>query len=226
MFFWIHLIPVVYAIDKVVNHLILNLFKPRLLLSMAPNMKIYFKVPYLDPLSSTPNAELCKIFACYFPKCDTHLISVNSSTMGLYLKFKNSLPLLHRASVVYVFKCAVCNASYMSQTGLQLHVTAYKNLKVSLRSGRPLTNSEHWSIRDHDWCTGHLASVQDFKILCPAFSELHRRILESLYIKNLSSHLYLMVLSRPLLYEFCDYFVYIFCFVVIVLSSRPLEFSF
>ena len=127
--------------------------------------------------------ELSKLFVKYFPGLDFKIILVNSFTIGSLFKFKDSLPLVSRSSVVYQYECSACQSKYVGSTHRALGSRMSEHRGRSLRTDALLTAPVHSAIRDH--CQ-HTCSVpvlpSNFKILNSCNSQIGLRILESLHI--------------------------------------------
>ena len=71
--------------------------------------------------------------------------------------YKDKLPDVLRASVVYKFQCGGCNSIYVGQTGRHLRTRASEHLGKSSSTGLPyMTNS---TVFDHISKTGHQAII-------------------------------------------------------------------
>src|SRR5215469_2207872 len=118
-------------------------------------------------------------FSCFI------FASINDNKIGSFFKLKEKIPDLLRTSLIYTYKCTNCQVSYVGQTGLQLKMRISKHMGISHRTGFPLSSPENSAIREHSNNTGHQISTEGFEILTSASNLTDRRILESLYIKNL-----------------------------------------
>ena len=135
--------------------------------------------------------ELSKLFIKYFPSLDFKIILVNSFTIASLFKFKDSLPLVSRSSVVYQYECSACQSKYEGSTHRTLGSRMSEHRGRSLRTDALiLTAPVHSAIRDH--CK-HTCSVpvlpSIFKILNSCSSLIGLRILESLHIFKSSPYL-------------------------------------
>ena len=74
--------------------------------------------------------------------------------------YKDKLPDVLHAIVVYKFQCSGCNSIYVGQTGRHLRTRASKHLGKSSSTGLPImTNS---TVFDHICKTGHQADMTCF----------------------------------------------------------------
>lgn len=107
-------------LDKTINSFLLNLYKPKTNPLIVTKLVIIVMVSFLGPLSVELNTELPKILMKFYPQCSVQLIPASFFSVDSFFKSKDSLPSMQRSSVVYIFKCADCNASYVGQTSQQL----------------------------------------------------------------------------------------------------------
>ena len=122
----------------------------------------------------------------------------NPLSISSFFPHKNMLPMLLKSSVVYIFKCADCNTCYIGQTSFQLQLRIHKHIGTSFRTNLPILTPEHSQIRSHTHDSGHPLRFSDFNILHSSTSDTDRKILESLYIKQLNLPLNSSHSSTPL----------------------------
>src|SRR6201990_69212 len=151
------------------------------------SIKKKLKLLYIGSLTSQLNKNILNVLEATFPQCQFILINYNSLSIHTFFRHKESIPMLLRSSLIYIFKCASCNAAFVWRTCLQLKMRIAKHRGVSFRTDLPLSSPEHSAIRDHG--DTHPFSSSDFSILRHSSSLLDRRILESLYIKTHSPSL-------------------------------------
>ena len=83
----------------------------------------------------------------------------------LFFSFKDKVPKYPRPSVVYLFKCRCCFASYVGQTTRHLHTRISEHLGISPITGKHTSNSTKSSVFSHSCTSGHKVDFADFKIL-------------------------------------------------------------
>ena len=116
---------------------------------------------------------------------DLKVIFNNPNTIGNFFKFKDSIPELMRASVVYLFTCPKCNfGTYVGCTDRLLKVRIDSHIGVSFRTQQPLNSKENSSIRNHTIKCKHHIQYKDFKILAQIKEKRSLHIVESLLIKE------------------------------------------
>ena len=187
-----------YIIDKYIHKFINHIINPPPMFPTVPLLDLYIKIPYLGKISNNLHKELHHILKQHLPQCKPIFIPLNSSSLQAFFRFKDQLPVLCRSSLVYQYTCGGCTAAYIGHTGLHLHQRICKHRGVSFRTGQYTTKPEHSSIRDHSITHDHPITTTNFKILKTTHVELHRKILESLYIKKLHPELNIMDSSLPL----------------------------
>ena len=96
-----------------------------------------------------------------------------------------------QATLVYQFSCArsAPGVSYVGSTKRHLYERVAEHANRSPRTGRLLTTPTNSSIFDHSIDCGCSVSLDSFKILRSCNNVFDLRILESLYIRNLSPNL-------------------------------------
>jgi len=185
-------------ISDLVRKLLDDVYRPKSPLITVPKQKIYLKIPYIGlntiKMINSLNPTLHKTF----PAVQFIFTPVNGFKISNFFKLKDTIPLGLRSSLVYQFTCADCNARYIGQTGLQLNLRISKHLGLSYRTNLPLTTPESSSIRTHSLDMKHSVSREKFEILASANDSLSRRILESLYIRELKPELNKDLSSIPL----------------------------
>ena len=101
-----------------------------------------------------------------------------------FFPFKDKVPKYLRSSVVYLFKCRCCSASYVGQTTRHLHTRISEHLGISPITGKHSTNPAISSILSHTNASGHPANFDDFQILSSSSDSYELMIHESLLINK------------------------------------------
>ena len=105
--------------------------------------------------------------------------------MNLLLPSKDKVPKYLRSSVVYLFKCRCCSASYVGQTTRHLHTRISEHLGISPITGKHSTNPAISSIFSHTNASGQPANFDDFQILSSSSDSYELMIHESLLYTDL-----------------------------------------
>ena len=186
-----------FILDKFINKFIDQIINPPLKTPTVPLLDLYLKIPYLGKISNNLHKELYHIIKQHLPQCKPIFIPQNPFSLKTFFRHKDRLPVHCMSSLVYQYSCGGCEATYIGHTGLHLHQRVCKHRGLSFRTGQHITNPEHSPIRDHSLTHDHPISVTNFKILKTSHIELHRKILESLYIQKLQPDLNIMNASLP-----------------------------
>ena len=127
--------------------------------------------------------ELTNLIAEYFYHIQPNLVLTNNFRISSFFTYKDSLPISMRSSVIYRYCCPLnCGSVYVGSTYRTLRVRAAEHRGFSPRTGQPLQNPGHSSVRLHsERCSGDV-SLSDFEIIDARKNVLELRILESLYI--------------------------------------------
>ena len=148
----------------------------------VPHMSLHIKLPYLGKISSQIHSNIYKAISKHYPQCKPNFISQNSYTLANSFKYKDNVPERCRSSVVYKYSCGGCNSTYIGQTGLHLTQRICKHKGLSFKTNLPLSTLEQSSIRNHAHSNNHPILNKNFQIFHSNSTELHRKILESIYI--------------------------------------------
>ena len=84
--------------------------------------RFYISLPYFGPYSERMKIELHKLLNKYFIEVSPRIILVNKFTISSFFKYKDTLPLMSRSSVIYKYVCSQCEAEYVGVTFLALHM--------------------------------------------------------------------------------------------------------
>ena len=131
--------------------------------------------------------ELHKLINKYFIDISPRIILVNKFTISSFFKYKDTLPLMSRSSVIYKYVCSQCEAEYVGDTSRALHMRVAEHRGRSFRTNNILANPSHSSIRAHCEGTCNIpVSSSGSTILDSAPDFVSLRILESLHIFKLN----------------------------------------
>ena len=143
----------------------------------------YCSLPFFGPQTDRLKNELDSMFTKYFPTIKFKPIFVNNYTVSSFFRFKDSLPIMSRSSVVYLFLCPHCGDRYVGSTSRTLFVRTSEHEGRSHRTGALLACPPHSAVRDHSEHTCHSrVNKNDFSIIASASNPVSLRIIESLII--------------------------------------------
>ena len=124
------------------------------------------------------------------------IIFENNYSVGSFFRYKDLMPDAVRSNIVYQYKCAQCDATYIGETTRHFSTRVAEHRGISSRTGRPFLNSPNSNIYSHYLSTGHDLQSSDFKILYSGGVGL--KIAESLFIHKSKPSLNDMSTSSPL----------------------------
>ena len=145
---------------------------------------LYLTLPYFGDQSIKLKKEICQLVQNAFPYIKTHIILLNKRTIGSHFRFKDSLPVTMRSSVIYIYSCTRSGLSYIGETHRHLFERIAEHRGVSWRTGMKLRSPPQSNILEHSLECGCRVEASNFKILSSARWDLDRKILESLLICN------------------------------------------
>ena len=114
--------------------------------------KFFISLHYFGPYSERMKIELHKLFNKYFIDISPRIILVNKFTISSFFKYKDTLPLMSRSSVIYKYVCSQCEDEYVGVTSRALHMRVAEHRGRSFRTNNILANPSHSSVRAH--CEG------------------------------------------------------------------------
>ena len=166
------------------------------ILSSKPDF--FLSLPYFGPQSLKLKEELMSLFKKFIPDKTFSLILCNRNTIGSLFRYKDRLPSLMLSSVIYKYSCSQCESDYVGMTSRNLYMRIAEHVGKSFRTGVPLSQPLHSSVRDHTISCDSKICSSDFKVLASTSCSLDLKILESLYILKTKPKLNSMQCSFPL----------------------------
>ena len=159
---------------------------------------IYCSIPFCSrEVNRNISKEIRELVVRFYPQIDLRLIFKNSFKVANMFIFKDRTDDLLQSNVVYKYTCRQCNASYYGETTRHLKTRIAEHLGLSARTGQPVLNPSHSSIRDHSMETNHDINRDDFKII---FKTNHPdlKLAESILINRYNPSLNNSLSSVPL----------------------------
>ena len=134
----------------------------------------YFKLPYIGHYSTFTKTKVSKLIKTYCKDISIKLVFTNSKLINSF-SLKDPIPECLKSSVVYRFKCASCNASYIGETSRHLVTRINEHLHKDKNSHiyKHLKSSNDCEERN---------SAASFSILDSATTKHQLRIKEGLHI--------------------------------------------
>ena len=157
-------------------------FEPKLSVPTVPKLKQYFVFPFFGVQSEKLKQELTSLLEKFYPHIDANIILVNRFKIGSFFRFKDPIPMGCQSSIVYLFSCASCDASYVGSTKRALYNRVSQHQGRSFRTGLPLTRPDPSAIRSHSETCNARFTLENFKIIGRESNIVDLRLLESLHI--------------------------------------------
>ena len=128
--------------------------------------KVFVKIPFIGNVENKGLKQaLIALCMKFYPQIDLKVIFENNNSVGSFFKYKDLLPDSVRSNIVYQYKCAQCEATYIGETTRHFSTRVAEHRGVSSRTGRLLMNSPNSNIFSHYLSSGHDIQSSDFKIL-------------------------------------------------------------
>ena len=150
----------------------------------VPKKDIYLSLPFFGEQSVKLKKEIKTLLERTFPFVKPNIILTNKLTIGSFFRFKDSLPVSMRSSVIYEYSCALSGSSYIGETHRHLFERIAEHRGVSWRTGMRLRSPPNSNILEHKLECGCKVEPTNFRILTSTKYDLDRKILESIYIHN------------------------------------------
>ena len=184
---------------KEIRRFLNNIIYPKPIYLSAAKFELFLCMDYVGHHSEKLKEEIERIMSKYFPQINLRVILSNKNTVGSFFRYKDSLPIMQRPSVVYKYCCGQCPAtSYVGSTTRPLYMRVAEHSGRSFCTGKPLKYPKETAILDHSGKYLHSVEESNFKIIGSAKNEISLRILESLSIVKEKSILNKTSTSFPL----------------------------
>ena len=185
-------------IYKQIHKYIKNVLYPIKPVPTVEKRKVYASIGYYGKFSENLKTELTNFVERFYPQVDFRVCLVNGFTISALFPYKDFLPLELRSSIVYKYSCAHCaSGTYVGSTMRVAYMRFAEHEGISFCTGLPLNQPKHSSIREHTARCGPFDRSK-FAIIGQEKSEVHLRILESLFIQQEKPELNDMQSSFPL----------------------------
>ena len=183
--------------DRIVRRFLDHTFDPKPPVLTALR-KIYFCLPFTGIHSLQIRTQISRFCNAAFLHLDIRFVFRSSRRISFFFPFKDKVSKYLRSSVVYLFKCRCCSASYVGQTTRHLHTRISEHLGISPITGKHSTNPAISSILSHTIASGRPVNFDDFQILSSSPDSYELMIHKSLLINKYRSNLNVQDSSIPL----------------------------
>ena len=184
--------------ERITLRFLENTFDPKPSVQTVPKKIIYFSLPFTGIHSLQIRTQINRLCNAAFPHLETRSVFRSSRRIASFFPFKDKVPKYLRSSVVYLFKCRRCSASYVGQTTRHLHTRISEYLGISPITGKHTSNPTESSVLSHSCASGHKVDFDDFKILSSCSDSYELMIHESLLINKYKPTLNVQGSSIPL----------------------------
>ena len=151
----------------------------------VPKKDVRIILPFLGTSSLIVKNNLKKLFREILPFCNLQVVFKTGSKMSSYFKFKDSLPESLRSGVIYHFKCAKCNLSYVGCTWRFWETRLQEHLHISALTGKPLSGCQIFAPMQHARACQYHLKRDDFTIIGSEKNRYLLRVKETIFIYKL-----------------------------------------
>ena len=124
-------------LDRCIFRFFNKLHETKPTVTTVPKKEVRIILPFLGTTSLSVKNSLKKLYKEILPFCKLKVIFKTGNRMSSHFKFKDSLPESLRSGVVYHFKCAKCNLSYVGSTWRFWERRLQERLHISALTGKP-----------------------------------------------------------------------------------------
>ena len=180
-------------IDKCVFRFFNKIHQKKVIVSTVPKKEVTLILPFLGSTSFMVKNELTRIFKKNLPYCKLNVIFKTSNRLSSNFSFKDKLPVALLSGVIYKFKCAYCNVSYVGCTKRYWEKRLEEHTHMSALTGKPLSGGQIYAPLQHvrtEMC-GPSPKVHrdDFEIIGRDDNKYILQVKESLFIYKLRPQL-------------------------------------
>ena len=192
--------------------------RPSETVTKVPKRDVILVLPYLGFRSEVFKRRLKSCVGKFFGFVNLRLIFQNTCRIKSFFPYKDRLNRSQKSKVVYKASCWDCDAFYIGKTKRRLHDRKVEHFKA-------LTQVGHASaVADHAISTGHNIKWDHFEVLASGQCDLHCKIKETLFIRDLKPTLNDNASSEKLsLYQLSPF---VFVIVQLVTSTSLCIFKF
>ena len=187
-----------HMFDRIVRRFLDQTFDPKPPVLTTPKKIIYLCLPFPGIHSLQIRTQISRPCNAAFLHLDIRFVFRSLRRISSFFPFKDKVPKYLRSSVVYLFKCRCCSASYVGQTTRHLHTRISEHLGISPITGKLSTNPAISSILFHTIASGRPANFDDFQILSSSPDSYELMIHKSLLINKYRPNLNVQDSSIPL----------------------------
>ena len=155
----------------------------------AQRKTITLSMPYVGSHSFNIKKKLVRLIEEFYPQVSLKITLSSKNCVGNFFKFKDKIPEDLRSSVIYLYKCDCCSASYVGKCERHFATRRAEHYGRSVRTGRYFSKPSHSAIRDHSFEHDHLMKKENFSVLASTSGKLDLTIMEALFQHKLKPNL-------------------------------------
>ena len=195
--------------EKVKNFLLLNGFKsslinkciksfleklhnsPKLPIHTARKHTVFIKLPFHGEESFKIRRHLNQLISKFYPQIKLNVVFQSGFRIKNMFRFKDTVPMPLRSSLVYKYECNRCKSVYVGKTSRHLSTRVSEHQGVSYRTLVPLTNPPFSAIKNHTNFNhnNYTISPNEFTIIESAQTDFQLIKKESILIKQIQPNL-------------------------------------
>ena len=176
-------------LDRCILKFFNKVYETKPTVTTVPKKEVRIILPFLGSSSLSVKNSLKKLYREILPFCSLQIVFKTGNKLSSHFKFKDSLPGTLRSGVVYQFKCAKCNLSYVGSTWRFWERRLQEHLHISALTGKPLSGGQIYAPMQHArTCQYHLKR-DDFSIIGSEKNRYLLRLKESIFIYKLRPQL-------------------------------------
>ena len=164
---------------------------PKLPVNNVSKQVLFIKLPFHGDESFKIRKNLVQLFCHFYPQIKLNVIFQSGYRIKNMFRFKDTIPVPLRSSLVYKYVCNRCNAVYVGKTSRHLLTRVSEHRGVSYRTSVPLSNPPFSAIRNHTFINheNYSISPDEFTIIDTAQSDYQLLKKESILIKQIQPNL-------------------------------------
>ena len=147
----------------------------------VPRKNIILNMPFLGSHTFNIKRKLSKLLQEFYPQISLRVVYNSKNCIKSLFQIKDKIPEDLRSSIVYMYKCDCCNASYVGKSERHFSTRKAEHCGRSVRTGNYLNKPPHSAIRDHCLSEDHLMKKENFSVLASTSGKLDLAIMEALF---------------------------------------------
>ena len=126
-------------IDSYIGKQLTKLLHPTIPVITVNKKIVYFPIQFLGPQSFAFRNKLTNLLRDFYPQVTLRVIFRSDNTIQRFFRYKDRIPDALQSSIVYLYECSRCNATYIGQSKRHLRT------KIAEHQGRSFRTNQHLS---------------------------------------------------------------------------------